>query len=61
MDLQVVLHCSLPIFKKDSDIVVLLQKVIGYPFVPIACSNLELHATLRMSAIYGWKNFISIK
>jgi hypothetical protein len=33
-------------------LVVLLQKVIGYPFDSFACGNRELHATPRMSAIY---------
>jgi hypothetical protein len=37
---------------------VLLQKVIGYPFEPFACGIRELHATPSMSAIYRWENFI---
>jgi len=39
-------------------VVVLLQKVIGYPFDPFACGNRELHATPSMSAIYRWENVI---
>jgi hypothetical protein len=39
-------------------LVVLLQKVIGYPFEPFARGISELHATLSMSAIYCWKNII---
>ncbi len=37
---------------------VLLQKVIGYPFDPFTCGNRELHATPSMSAIQRWENFI---
>ncbi len=40
---------------------VLLQKVIGYPFDPFACGNRELHATQSMLAIYRWENFFSNK
>jgi hypothetical protein len=40
------------------ELVVLLQKVIGYPFEPFACGIRELHATPSMSAIYRWKNII---
>jgi hypothetical protein len=32
-------------------LVVLLQKVIGYPFDPFACGNRELHVTPSMLAI----------
>ncbi len=45
---------NLPGLKK---LVVLLQKVIGYPFSN-ACGNRELHATPIMSAIYCWENLI---
>ncbi len=40
-------------------LVVLLQKVIGYPFSK-AFGNRELHATSIMSAIYCWENLIKI-
>jgi hypothetical protein len=39
-------------------IVVLLQKGIGYPFEPFACGNSELHALPSMLAIHRWENFI---
>ncbi len=42
-------------------LVVLLQKVIGYPFDPFACGNRELHATPSMLAIYRWESFFSNK
>jgi hypothetical protein len=41
--------------------VVLLEKVIGYPFDPFACGNRELHATPNMLAIYRWENFFPNK
>jgi hypothetical protein len=55
---------SLPftnLLKGLRQLVVLLQKVIGYPFEPFACGIRELHATPSMSAIYRWENFISNK
>ncbi len=42
---------NLPGLKK---LVVLLQKVIGYPFSN-ACGNREVHATPSTSAIYRWE------
>jgi hypothetical protein len=42
-------------------LVVLLQKVIGYPFDPFACGNRELHARPSMLAIYRWENLYSNK
>jgi hypothetical protein len=41
--------------------VVVLQKIIGYPFDPFACGNRELCATPSMIAIYRWENFMSNK
>jgi hypothetical protein len=42
-------------------LVVLLQKVISYPFDPFACGNRELHATPIMLAIYRWSTSFQIK
>jgi hypothetical protein len=49
------------LLKGLGQLVVLLQKVIGYPFDPFACGNRELHATQSMLAIYRWENFFSNK
>jgi hypothetical protein len=55
--------CGVPLpftnlLKGLRQLVVLLQKVIGYPFEPFACGICELHATPNMSAIYRWENLI---
>ncbi len=42
----------------ESELLVLLQKVIGHPFYPFACGICELHAMPIMSAIYRWENLI---
>jgi hypothetical protein len=54
------MQCSITLyqFAKGLREIVLLQKVIGYPFEPFACGIRKLHATPSMPAIYRWKNII---
>jgi hypothetical protein len=54
--LQVVPFTNL--LKGLRQLVVLLQKVIGYPYELFVYGIRELHATPSMSATYRWENFI---
>jgi hypothetical protein len=58
-----VFACGAPLLfdnlpKGLKQLLVLLQKVIGYPFDHFACGICELHATPFILAIYRWENLI---